>query len=92
MCSSIPNKMVLQRKVAISLGENFKRVLPSDIDMEVSLVHESSFLDVQREDVREYLGDLFEKPIERFQIRHATILEIFIYEGGSQTSGLKDVK
>ena len=66
MCSPIPNRMGLQRKVVISLEESFQRILPTDIDMEIIPVHESSLLDEQRKDVRESLVDLFEKPIERF--------------------------
>ena len=61
---SIPSKMGLQRKVVISLEESFQRILPSDIDMEISPVHESSHLDEQRKEVRESSVDLFEKPIE----------------------------
>ena len=53
MCSSILKKMGLQRKVVISLEESFQRILPSDIDMEISLVHESSLLDELRKEVRE---------------------------------------
>ena len=44
----IPNKMGLQRKVSNSLEESFQRTLPSYINMEVSLVHESSLLDEHR--------------------------------------------
>ena len=45
---SIPDKMGLQRKVVISLEESFQRILPSDIDMEISPIHKSSLLDEQR--------------------------------------------
>ena len=60
--------MGLQRKVVISLEESFQRTLPSYIDMEVSPVHESSLLDEQREEVKEYSVDLFKQHIERFMI------------------------
>ena len=80
--------MGLQRKVVISLKESSKRTLPSDIDMEVSPVHESSLLEEQRKEVRESSVDLFKKPIERFhdcsslisQMSHVTVLETSIYE------------
>ena len=65
--------------------KKFFKILLSDIDMESSLVHESSLLDEQRKEVRESLVNLFEKPIERFHdlishISHVIVLESSIYE------------
>ena len=56
--------------------------------MEVSLVHESSLLDEQREEARESSIDHFKKPIQRiqgcfgmiFQIGHVTDSESSTYE------------